>query len=251
MRELYRKLTLPFALLIALALLSAGAAVAAPPVQEVKVATDCWQTQPGTEERIKSIPAGFFCEGSRPFSGPIAFKGKPLDVKTVKEVCGCPTQVDTKITWSDRHGNAITAPNKMVHAVTQHVDESTKVDTCVRRTTTAKFTKKNEIVKVNLKLIALSLESVKAIDVTCGDGSTKSFTVFVTQSATQPPGSQMTFTPTSLSAKQAKGDVKLRALHVAYNVEFKPVGGGPSLFLKNLPPLKLENTQGTFEALFP
>ena len=251
MRELSRKpKLLSLTLVIALALLSAAAAVAAPPVKDVKVGTDCWQTQDGTEQTIATIPAGFFCAGSKAISkARIEFKGKPLSVQDVNGKCGCPKQVDTKITWTDRHGNAITDPNRMVHAVTQHVDESTKVDTCVRRTTTAKLTKKNEVVTVNLQLIALSLESKSPIQVTCGDGSKKEFTVFVTQSASQPRGSQMTFTPKSLDAKKADGDVKLKSLHISYDVEFKPKSG-PSLFMRGKS-LKLENTLGTFAAQFP
>jgi hypothetical protein len=252
MREPSRKTMLLWStLVIVLALLSAGVTVAAPPVKEVKVGTDCWQTQDGTEQTIATIPANFFCRGSKAISkAHIEFKGKPLDPKEVKERCACPDRVDTKITWTDRHGNEITDPNKMVHAVTQHVDESTKVDTCVRRTTTAKFTKKNEVVKVNLQLIALSLESKAPIQVTCGDGAKKEFAVFVTQSARQPAGSQMTFTPKSLNANQADGDVKLQSLRISYDVEFKPTAGGTSLWMRGRP-LKLVNTPGTFTALFP
>lgn len=252
MRESSRQLRrLSSTLVIVLALLSAGAVVAAPPVQDVKVGTDCWQTQEGTEQTIATIPAGFFCTGSKAMPKTrIEFKGKPLDPKDVKGLCACPDKVDTKITWTDRHGNEISDPNRMVHAVTQHVDESTKVDTCVRRTTTAKFTRKNEVVTVNLQLIALSLESKAPIQVTCGGGAKKEFTVFVTQSASQPRGSQMTFTPKSLSAKQADGDVKLKSLRISYDVEFKPRDGGRSLWMRGKP-LKLVDTVGTFTALFP
>ena len=60
----------------------------------------------------------------------------------------------------------------------------------------------------------------------------------------------MTLTPSHVDAKKASGDVKLGNLHFNYDVEFKPVGGGPSIFMRGKN-LKLANTRGTFEALFP
>jgi hypothetical protein len=247
--------------LIALALVSAGASVAAPPVKEVKVGTDCWQTQPGTQQTIATIPAGFFGPGSQAISkATIKFKGKPLTPTEVTGPfppnCGCtPDKVDTKITWLDQHGNAITDPNRMVHAVTQVVDTTTTVDTCVRRTTTAKITKKGPTgaVKVDLRLVQLSLQSESPLAVTFKVGgvtSKKTYDVFVTESATQPRDSQMTLTPNHIDAHKASGDVKLGRLHFSYDVEFKPVGGGASLFMRNKN-LQLEKTRGTFEALFP
>ena len=81
MREPAKKTLLLWStLVIALALLSAGVAVAAPPVKEVKVGTDCWQTQDGTEQTIATIPANFFCRGSKAMpKAHIEFKGKPED----------------------------------------------------------------------------------------------------------------------------------------------------------------------------
>lgn len=260
MRESSRKLKLFLTLVIALALLSAAAAVAAPPVKEIKVGTDCWQTQPGTQQTIATIPAGFFGKGSQALSkATIKFKGKPLTTTEISGPyppnCACPEKVDTKITWKDMHGNEITDPNKMVHAVTQVVEKTTTVDTCVRRTTTAKITKKGPTgaVKVSLRLVQLSLQSESPIEVTFkerGATSTKKYDVFVTESARQPSDSHMTLTPDHIDANKASGNVKLGSLHFYYDAEFKPVGGGPSVWMKGKS-LKLVNTPGTFEALFP
>jgi hypothetical protein len=263
MREPSRKLRLSwFTLVMVLALLSAGAAGAAPPVKEIKAGTDCWQTQPGTEQSIARIPAGFFGRGSQAIAkAVIKFKGNPLTPAVVTGTyppnCGCALdKVDTKITWLDRHGNAITDPNRMVHAVTQVVDQTTKVDTCVRRTTTAKITRQGPkgAVKVDLRLVKLSLQSESPLEVTFKEPrgtSTKKYDVYVTESARQPrPDSQMTLTPDHVDANRASGKVKLGSLHFTYDVEFRPVGGGPSVWMRGQN-LKLANTPGTFEALFP
>src|SRR5262249_8620467 len=132
---------------------------------------------------------------------------------------------------------------------------TTTVDTCVRRTTTAKIKEKGPIgaAKVSLVLVQLSLQSESPLEVTFKDRgatSTKKYDVFVTESATQPKDSHMTLTPNSIEGNHASGDVKLGALHFYYDVEFKPVGGGPSVWMRNKM-LKLVNTAGTFEALLP
>lgn len=255
MREPSRKLRLLSSVLaIAIVLLSAGAAGAQPPVKEVKVGTDCWQTQPGTQHTIATLPAGFFGPGSPALAKVvIKFKGKPLTPTEVTGPfppnCAC-SEDNVKITWLDRHGNPV-GPDRMIHAVTEVV--TTNVDTCVRRTTTAKITKKGPTgaVKVDLQLVQLSLQSETPLEVKLRGGSVKKYDVFVTESARQPSGgSQMTLTPSHVDAKKASGDVKLGNLHFNYDVEFKPVGGGPSVFMRGKA-LKLANTRGTFEALFP
>ena len=83
--------------------------------------------------------------------------------------------------------------------------------------------------KVDVDLIALSLKSVDPLEVTYrgepprGEETTKLFDVFVTESSTPPPsGSSMTFKSGS-SAKD--GEVSLDDLRIAYDVEFREVGG--------------------------
>ena len=256
MREPSRKTRLLFASVTTLALLCAVAA-GAQPVKEIKVGTDCWKTEPGTEHTIATLPAGFFGAGSQALSNKvIKFKGKPLTPTEVTGPfppnCAC-AEDNLTITWRDRHGNVV-GPDRMVHAVTK--DVTTAVDTCVRRTTTTKITKKGPTgaVKVNLLLVQLSLQSEAPLEVTFkvgGATSTKKYDVFVTESAPQPRGnSQMTLTPSHVDAKKASGDVKLGSLHFGYDVEFRPVGGGRSIFMRGKT-LKLANTRGTFEALFP
>ncbi len=252
MREPFRKLTLAFASLTALALLNAGAAVAQP-ARDVTVATDCWQTQTGTQHTIATIPAGFFGAGSQAIArATIRFKGKPL---TPTEVTGpfppnCACSADNlKITWLDRHGNAVGA-DRMVHAVTQVV--TTSVDTCIRRTTAARLTPGRATpTRVSLHLVQLSLQSESPLEVAFKTGPSKKYDVFVTESAKQPhTDSHMILTPSHVDAHKASGKVKLGSLHFNYDVEFRPVGGGASLWMKDKA-LNLANTPGTFEALFP
>ena len=231
----------------ALALLGPGAAVAQPPVRpDIPLGTDCWQTQPGTEQRLATLPAGFFGDASKAVPKPtIKFTGKPLDPKFVSDPypqgCGCPQQVETKITWLDPHGNPT---HDMRHAVKQQVDQTTKIDTCVRRTTDAKFKGKGKAVKVDIQLVALSLQSIAPLKVSFLHGPDKLYDVFVTQGSAQETGT-MTFTPNSLAKNGAKGNVKLGSLHVDYDVEFKPKDGGPSVKKTGLK-LLLAGTPGTF-----
>jgi hypothetical protein len=249
MQESSRKLwLLPSALMIALALPS----LAAPPEEAViKEGSDCWQTETGTEQRLHTLPAGFFGNGSNAVPNPtVRFQGEPLAVNRVKGAyppnCGCPNKVDTKITWLDPHGNQT---RDMRHAVKQVVDETTKVDTCIRRKTNAKFKGKGVAQKVDIQLVALSLKSVEPLKVSYKDGHTKSFDIWVTESGTQDTGT-MTFTPKSLDKRLAKGDVKLGSLHITYDVKFVEHGGTATYSLKDQK-LHLVNTPGTFEQLVP
>ena len=243
---------LPPALMVALALPSLAAPPAAPPEgAEIKEGSDCWQTQTGTEQRLHTLPAGFFGDGSNAVPNPtIRFQGEPLPVKRVKGSyppdCGCPNKVDTKITWLDRHGTAV---KDTIHAVKQVVDETTKVDTCIRRKTNARFKGKGAAEKVDIQLVALSLKSVEPLKVSYKGGPTKSFDIWVTESGTQDTGT-LTFTPKSLDKKLAKGDVKLGSLHITYDVKFVEHGGTATYSLKGQK-LHLVNTPGTFEQVVP
>lgn len=227
----------------------------------LKEGSDCWQTETGTEQRLHTLPAGFFGKGSQAVPNPtIKFKGVPLPVARVKGAfpgnpvppfnCGCPEKVDVKITWLDRHGNVA---KNMKHAVKQHVDESTKVDTCVRRTKSATFKAKGAAQKVEILLVALSLQSVEPLKVTYktpgAADTSKLFDVFVTESGKQNPGA-LTFTAKSLDKKLAKGDLKLGSLNILYDVKFVEKGGTATFTMTNQK-LQLVNTPGTFEQLVP
>lgn len=221
----------------------------------LKAGSDCWQTEPGTLQRLHTIPAGFLGRGSQAVPNPtIKFKGVPLPVDRVRGAfppkCGCPDKVDVKITWTDMHGNVT---NDMRHAVKQHVDESTKVDTCVHRMTSARFRGKGASQKVEIQLVALSLASVEPLVVTYKNpgrpDTTKRFDVFVTESGTQDKG-DITFTANSVEHRLAKGNVKLGALHVTYNVKFVEERGTETYTLTGQK-LHLVNTPGTFEQVIP
>ena len=221
----------------------------------LKPGSDCWQTESGTEQKLHTIPAGFFGRGSQAVPNPtIAFKGVPLPVARVKGAfppnCGCPDKVDVKITWTDPHGNAT---KDMRHAVKQHVDESTKVDTCVHRSKSATFKGKGASQKIEIQLVALSLTSVEPLKVTFKNpgaaDTTKSFDVFVTESGTQDKG-DITFTANSVERRLAKGNVRLGNLHITYDVKFVEHGGTATFTMPNQK-LNLVNTQGTFEQLVP
>jgi hypothetical protein len=244
------------ALVIPLALpsLEAQEQQAVAPAQEaavLKEGSDCWQTEPGTQQRLRTLPANFFGQGSKAVPNPtIKFKGVPLPPARVKDPfpkgCGCPEKVDTKITWLDPHGNVT---RDMRHAVKQVVDQTTKVDTCVHRKTNANFKGRGVAQKVDIQLVALSLQSIEPLKVTYTNGSTKLFDVFVTESGPQDTGT-MTFTPTSFNARRAKGNVKLGALHITYDVKFVE-HGGTATFSVTGQRLQLVNTPGTFEQLVP
>ena len=60
----------------------------------------------------------------------------------------------------------------------------------------------------------------------------------------------MTFTPTSINAGRAKGNVRLGALHITYDVKFVE-RGGTATFSVTGQKLQLVNTPGTFEQLVP
>jgi hypothetical protein len=221
----------------------------------LKEGSDCWQTQPGTQQRLHTIPAGFFGRGSQAVpNATIKFKGVPLPTARVKGAfppnCGCPDKVDVKITWTDMHGNVT---NDMRHAVKQHVDESTKVDTCVHRMNSAEFKGKGASRKVEIELVALSLTSVEPLKVTYKNpgaaNTTKSFDVFVTESGTQDKG-DITLTANSVNRRLAKGKVKLGNLHITYDVKFVE-HGGTATYTMTGQKLHLVNTPGTFEQVIP
>ncbi|HEX9942595.1 MAG TPA: hypothetical protein VGG03_11290 [Thermoanaerobaculia bacterium] len=93
---------------------------------------DLWMTVAGfaqTNFANDPLPAGFFCEGSQPFTGVVKFKGAPLAVE--------PT------------GSLGT------------------IDTIVRRLDDAKFDAKGEAV-TRIQLMALSLVSTQPIETSCG-----------------------------------------------------------------------------------
>jgi hypothetical protein len=93
---------------------------------------DLWMTVAGfahTSFANEPLPAGFFCEGSQPFTGTVKLKGAPLTV----------------------------APTGSLGAI----------DTVVRRLDDAKFDAKGEA-KTRIQLMALSLVSLKPIETSCG-----------------------------------------------------------------------------------
>jgi hypothetical protein len=93
---------------------------------------DVWMTVAGfarTSFEQEPIPAGFFCEGSKPFTGTIAFEGAPL--------------------------------------AAEPADSLGTVDTVVRRLDDAAFDGKGEA-KTRIQVMALSLVSMKPIETSCG-----------------------------------------------------------------------------------
>lgn len=119
------------ALLLALAVPVAAASDASPAV--IKSGVDMWVTPNGgsTFSNFESdpIPAGFFCEGSKPFTGRIAWTGMPL-------------QAEPKRALGD-------------------------VDTLVKRLDNATFDVNGEA-HTRLQMLALSLKSVEPFDSGCG-----------------------------------------------------------------------------------
>ncbi len=111
------------------------AVLAASPASAGEVLTqgaDLWQTATGftfSSFRAEPIPAGFFCEGSKPFTGTISLQGKPLATRPAGAL-----------------GN---------------------IDTIVRRLDDAVVDAKGEA-STRIQLMALSLASVKPIDTGCG-----------------------------------------------------------------------------------
>jgi len=112
-----------------LATTMATAAVAPEPVHR---GVDVWMTVAGlarTSFADEAIPAGFFCQDSRPYTGAITFKGVPL----------------------------ATTPGKGLGGI----------DTVVRRLDDAVFDAKGEA-KTRIQLMALSLASIEPVETTCG-----------------------------------------------------------------------------------
>jgi hypothetical protein len=93
---------------------------------------DLWMTVAGfaqTSFADKPLPAGFFCEGSQPFTGKVVFKGVPFATAPANSLGG--------------------------------------MDTAVRRLDDATFNEKGEAT-TRIQLLALSLASVKPIETSCG-----------------------------------------------------------------------------------
>jgi hypothetical protein len=93
---------------------------------------DLWMTVSGLAQASFAndpLPAGFFCEGSQPFTGVVKFKGAPLAVEPAGSLGA--------------------------------------IDTVVRRLDDAKFDAKGEAV-TRIQLMALSLVSTRPIETSCG-----------------------------------------------------------------------------------
>jgi len=98
----------------------------------IPAGVDLWATAAGhthTGFGSDPIPAGFFCDGSKAFTGRIAFQGSPLAVEPAGGLGGA--------------------------------------DTIVRRLDNATFNDKGEAV-TRIQLLALSLTSLKPVDTGCG-----------------------------------------------------------------------------------
>lgn len=234
--------------LLAMALLPVSLG-AAPPKLVIPEGTDCWRTEAGTEHTLDRLPQDFFSPGSKALpKTTIQLVGVPLPPAVVTGAfppnCGCPKDnPNTVITWVDRHGNPT---NSIKHAVKEVV--TTNIDTCVRRTINADFPGQGAAVKVDIRLVALSLKSAAPLTVQYTNGTTRKFDVFVKQSATQEPGT-MTFTAGNIKEGKANGDVRLRKLPITYDVEFRevvPAGTRPIVRRLTNQKLSLEGTKGTF-----
>src|SRR3954470_9563105 len=93
---------------------------------------DLWMTVAGfakTSFAQEPIPAGFFCEGSQPFTGTVTFKGAPLAMEPARSLGS--------------------------------------VDTVVRRLDDVTFNDKGEG-STRIQLMALSLVSTQPIETSCG-----------------------------------------------------------------------------------
>jgi hypothetical protein len=118
-----------FLIAIVAALISGAPALGAGAIHN---GVDLWMTVAGfaqTSFANEPLPAGFFCEGSQPFTGKIVFKGSPLTVEPAGSLGS--------------------------------------IDTVVRRLDDAKFNAKGEAV-TRIQLMALSLVSAKPIETSCG-----------------------------------------------------------------------------------
>src|SRR3954454_9524698 len=112
-----------------LALISGSPLLAGEPIHN---GVDLWMTVAGfaqTGFTNEPLPAGFFCEGSQPFTGTVKLKGAPLTV----------------------------APTGSLGAI----------DTVVRRLDDAKFNAKGEAA-TRIQLMGLSMVSLKPIETSCG-----------------------------------------------------------------------------------
>ncbi|HEY2295123.1 MAG TPA: hypothetical protein VGM86_30845 [Thermoanaerobaculia bacterium] len=126
MKALIRSVAL---IAIVAALLSGSPAFAADAIHN---GVDLWMTVAGfaqTSFADEPLPAGFFCEGSQPFTGTVKFKGVPFAVTPAGSLGG--------------------------------------MDTAVRRLDDAVFNEKGEAT-TRIQLMALSLASVKPIETSCG-----------------------------------------------------------------------------------
>lgn len=113
-----------------LGLAAASPAVAADNV--VRQGVDVWMTVAGfahTSFAAEPIPAGFFCSGSKPFTGVVLFKGEPL--------------------------------------AAEPADSLGAIDTVVRRLDDVSFDTKG-VGYTRIQLLALSLASTRPVDTSCG-----------------------------------------------------------------------------------
>jgi hypothetical protein len=116
-----------------LALIAVSPAFAADPAQgPIQRGVDLWMTVAGfakTSFAEEPIPAGFFCEGSRAFTGAVTFKGIPIAMEPARSLGA--------------------------------------IDTVVRRLDDATFDAKGQAT-TRIQLLALSLASVQPIETSCG-----------------------------------------------------------------------------------
>jgi hypothetical protein len=105
------------ALAAGVALLTLGANGCPP--YPLEPGTDCWHTETGTQQRFKTLPAGFFGEVNGEKSNPvinplIELTGNvdPADVEDLLKKCGCPEKVEYEVSWLDRHGNPVDPDSK-------------------------------------------------------------------------------------------------------------------------------------------
>lgn len=123
---------IPGAAILAACILAMTLAAAAGASEPIRQGVDVWMTVAGrthTSFAAEPIPAGFFCAGSRPFTGTITFKGVPLAVTPGKGLGG--------------------------------------IDTVVRRLDDAVFNERGEAA-TRVQLMALSLASTEPIATACG-----------------------------------------------------------------------------------
>ncbi len=116
----------------AVVVLTLGAGAAAFAAEPIHQGVDLWITVAGsahTSFAKEPIPAGFFCDGSAPFTGTVTFKGVPL--------------------------------------ATEPAGALGSIDTVVRRLDDAAFNDKGEAV-TRIQLMALSLASTQPIETSCG-----------------------------------------------------------------------------------